>query len=142
MVQALAEADGVGANALAAVLHAAARLSATSGAQSSNGTHGWAAGSSGFHAAQGAHMQAFQRSLDWPQQQTRSSDCAFSAVRSSPSYSSSSSHVCRLSLSPVGVRAAWEYTAESTTLVIKDVEKQSDIAFAMQVHRLPSTDPR
>ena len=97
-MQAVAEADDISASVLAAVLHAAARLSAASGAQSSSrGTPGSAAGSSGFHAAQGARMQAFQRSLDWPQQQTHSSDSASSAVRLSSFYHSSSGKACRLS---------------------------------------------
>ena len=85
IMQAVAEADGIGTSVLAAVLHAAARLSAASGAQSSRGAAASAASSSGFHAAEGAHMQAFQRSLDWPRQLTHSSDSASSAVRLSPS---------------------------------------------------------
>ena len=96
-VQAVAEADDISASVLAAVLHAAARLSAASGAQSSRGAQASVAGSSGFHAAQGARMQAFQRSLDWPQQQTHGTDSAPSAVRLSAFHHSSSSKVCRLS---------------------------------------------
>ena len=88
IMQAVAEADDISASVLAAVLHAAARLSAASGAQSSRSALGSAAGSSGFHAAQGARMQAFQRSLDWPQQQTHGTDDASSAVRLSSFYQS------------------------------------------------------
>ena len=98
IVQAVAEADDISASVLAAVLHAAARLSAASGAQSSNrGTPGSTAGSSGFHAAQGARMQAFQRSLDWLQQQAHSTDSASSAVRLRSFSHPSSGKVCRLS---------------------------------------------
>ena len=97
IVQAVFEADDISASVLAAVLHAAARLAAASGAQSSRGAPGSAAGSSGFHAAQGARMQAFQRSLDWSQQQTHGTDSAPSAVRLSSFYHSSSSKSCRLS---------------------------------------------
>ena len=57
---------------LLAMLHAAARLSDVAGQQSmvskpASATNG-ANASGGFHAAQGASLQAFERCLQWPQQ--------------------------------------------------------------------------
>lgn len=53
---------------LEAMLHAAARLSTVDGAHRSIDLSDVSARGVGFHAAQGASLQGFQRCLEWPQQ--------------------------------------------------------------------------
>ena len=66
LLQTVMDAPDMPADTLAAMLHAAAGLSAVTGLHS--GASAVAAGAgSGFHAARGASLQAFERSLQWPQ---------------------------------------------------------------------------
>ena len=79
------EASDARQEVLLAMLHAAARLSDVAGQQSvvsklASATNGGNA-SGGFHSAQGASLQAFERCLQWPQQ-WQSDGRAYCAVRS------------------------------------------------------------
>ena len=81
-VQSLLDAPDIQAAVLAAMLHAAARLSTVEGVHSSINLSGAPAAGVGFHAAQGACLQGFERCLHWPQSQQCFADGkAYSAVR-------------------------------------------------------------
>ncbi len=67
-MQSLLEAPHVQKDVLVAMLHAAAKLSIVEGAHRSADLSGAGAVGVGFHAAQGASLQGFQRCLQWPQQ--------------------------------------------------------------------------
>ena len=81
-VQSLLDAPEIPAAVLAAMLHAAARLSTVEGVHSSINLSGAPAAGVGFHAAHGTSLQGFERCLHWPHSQQCFADGkAYSAVR-------------------------------------------------------------